>query len=190
MADTVVHHRDFWDDLRVDLTRVTAGGNSPTWSQFADDGGLGNTGSSTGVYLWHFPSNSETEVHFSMQLPHAHKYLSDLRPHVHWVQPEGTTGQGVRWGLEYTFAEVNNAFGATTIIGGSGLTTAVAGTHLVTSLGTISGAAIDSASGMLVCRLFRDHDHADDDYAQSVPVMEFDIHYQRDAPGSREEFVK
>ena len=43
---------------------------------------------------------------------------------------------------------------------------------------------------MLLCRVFRNSSHADDDLAQDAFAFEIDFHYQLDTMGSRQEYVK
>ena len=53
---------------------------------------------------------------------------------------------------------------------------------------TITDPGFSGTSGMCLTRLWRDV--SGDDYAADAIVYEFDIHYQRDQPGSRTEFTK
>ena len=180
-----------WEDIRVPVTATRKeGSKQPGFGQFKDDGS-----SSQGVFIDWFDKSTEEELYFAMQMPHSYKFGTDLHAHVHWV-PETTGGANelVRWGMEYTFQEINSVFGNTTLIYSSavagGDTTMVAGKHYLTELGEIDGSAIDSVSSMLIGRIFRDATHADDDYDDDAGLLEIDFHYQKDTDGSRQEYVK
>jgi hypothetical protein len=63
------------------------------------------------------------------------------------------------------------------------------GQHLITSLGTIPGTNL-GISTILVCRLYRATGDASDTFANEVGLLGFDIHYEKDTEGSRQEFTK
>jgi hypothetical protein len=189
-----------YDDLRVPLERgALAGGNNPTFTKFKDNGA-----GSVGVYAYSFAyqavAGNEEELFFSQQLPHGYKEGTDLKPHIHWSPAvSGAAGQFVKWGLEYTIANVDGTYGNTAIIKSdasgastattSGDSTLTAGKGYVTAIGTISGTGVE-VSAMLICRVFRNSSHADDTLAQAAFGCEIDFHHQIDTLGSRQEYVK
>ena len=81
------------------------GVNDPNLVQVKDNGS-----GSTGVYTYQFDNNTEEELFFAAQIPHAWKEGSNIYPHVHWYPTNTDTGN-VIWGLEYTWANVNGTFG-------------------------------------------------------------------------------
>lgn len=135
-----------------------------------------------------------------MQIPHTWKVGTDLHPHVHWVPvSNGTAGQKVSWGLEYSFARIGDSFGNTTIIYGNTSvpndSSLVADKHYLTNLPEIATEddITYAVSSMLVGRLFRNTAGAgesEDDYGAAVRLFEFDIHIEIDTVGSREEYTK
>lgn len=192
--------RPVWDDLRVPLVGVQAGGlKPPAWAQFMDDGA-----GSVGVYGWAFGDEAveanEEQLFFAAQLPHTYKEGTDIRVHVHWSPAiGGAAGEFVKWGLEYTWVNINGTYGNTAIItsdasSADAATTSedasmVADKHYVTKIGVISGAG-QTISSMLVCRVFRNSSHADDDLAEDAFGLEIDFHHQVDTMGSRQELIK
>jgi hypothetical protein len=178
-----------WEDLRYPASSIGLRGNTdPDWVQLADDGSR-----STGVYVLGFDDTTEEEVYCAVQLPHEWKEGSNIYAHVHWTPPSGTASltKGVRWGLEYTWANIGvvdgsgtpATFGNTSIIYVTDSDTFTADEHRM-----INFAAIDATgktfSSMLICRLFRDAASSSDDYADDALLLEFDIHYEIDSLGS------
>jgi len=131
---------------------------------------------------------TEEELFFEVQLPHGYDEGSIIVPHVHWV-PTGAAASGdVRWGLEYTWANIGGSFGTTNSVG----VTDTAGSqydHQIASFGDISGSG-KTISSVILCRLYRDPDHEDDDYGDDAAVVSIDIHVLHDSLGSDEETDK
>jgi len=186
-----------WDDLRVPVTSTRKGGSKdPDFAVWLKD----TAGTSQGVFLEWFDKDTEEELYFSVQLPHNYKLGTPIHAHVHWVgKSAGGFGQGVSWGLEYTWIDIAGLFGVTTIIGSNVATGQVgaspaADTHYLTELGMITPGANQGAnvSSMLTCRLFRDATSsiATDNYTADAGLLEIDFHYQIDTPGSFSEYSK
>ncbi len=171
-----------WDDLRVPLNAVKlAGVKDPSFDTF-----LG------GVRAFSFSNQAvlanEEEVFFAAQLPHTYKEGSDIIPHLHWSP--STAGAGtVRWGLEYTWANVNDIFQATTTAYAEAATNNNSNEQLIASFGNFSGIE-KRISSMLICRLFRNSSHANDTYGDGAFLIEFDFHFEKDALGSIRTFIK
>lgn len=182
-----------WNDIMVYPDATTREGSKPpVWGTvFKNDSG--NT--STGVYLWMFSQNQEQELHFSVQIPHDYKEGSELHPHVHWTTISGTpAGNNVVWGLEYTVISVGGNFPATTTLTTNSVHPDIGapsgvGQHLVSEFSTISGSGL-KISSILVCRLFRKAGDPSDTFPGAVGFLGFDIHYQQDTQGSRQQWVK
>jgi hypothetical protein len=186
-----------WDDIMVFPDATTRGkSNIPVWggpSETAFKKNGANT--SQGVFLWMFSATSEQELYFTVQLPHGYKLESPVYPHVHWTTASGTpSGTNVVWGLEYAAIAIGGNFPTTTTLTSNTVIAAIGtpsgiGQHLVTTLGTISGTNL-GISSILVCRLFRAAANGNDTFGNEVGLLGFDIHYEKDTQGSREEFVK
>jgi hypothetical protein len=174
-----------WEDLRVPLTTTKLAGNDPSFEVFQDDGGGPAT---RGVWAYAFVHNATKEVFFECQIPHSYAEVSNIYPHVHWAPSTADAGT-VRWGLEYTWANIDAAFPTTTIIYVNDDAAGTAKTHQVASFSNIAGAG-QTISSMLACRLFRDTASGDDDYDYKAFLLEFDFHIQVDSLGSDAESSK
>lgn len=182
-----------WNDLMVFPDATTKGGsNPPEWgSVFKKNAG----GTSQGVYLWMFSPTIEEELYITVQIPHDYKVGSDLHPHVHWTTATGTpSGSDVVWGIEYTIAAVGGTFPNTGILTSNTLVTECGtpsgtGQHLISPFSPVSGAGL-GISSVLICRLFRVAGDAADTFPNTVGLLGFDIHYEQDTQGSREQWTK
>jgi hypothetical protein len=168
-----------WDDLRVPMTSTKLGGSKdPHFALFLANGG------SQGVFAYHFDKASEEELYFSVQLPHGYALHTDIQPHVHWsviTAPAG--GTTVRWGLEYTWADINGVYSAPLIIYTTATDPVTRYKHILSSFSDIDGSSIGVVSSMLLCRIFRDV--ANDNFDEDAALLEIDFHYQSDTIGSR-----
>lgn len=191
VSDSAKLTQGSWDDLRVPMNATRAPTlNYPGFDQVYQD--VGET--STGVYLYCFDDGTEESLFFAVQMPYNWFYLSDatIYPHVHWIQQTDDT-TNVVWGLEYTWARIsdgsgesNMSFGSTTIIysgehpvggaNGSDL-------HLMSNFPGIDGNGY-TFSSMLICRIFRAVDEAEDEYPADACMLEVDFHYKV-RPGAR-----
>jgi len=181
-----------WDDLMVYPDATTKSGSySPSWARF------GQNGSSQGVFLWMFSPTTEQELYFTVQIPHSYKLGTTIYPHVHWTTTTGTpSGTNVVWGLEYTIMKISGTFSTTTtIITANTVISTPTSTaqHLITSFGGIASGTTPNEIGIstvLICRLYRKAVDTNDTFDNSVGLLGFDIHYERDTEGSRTEFAK
>jgi hypothetical protein len=169
-----------WDDIRVPLTRARILGQA---SDADFDVYKGS------VRAFTFDDTTDEEIFFSVQLPHNFTYGTNIHPHVHWAPTNTNTGD-VRWCLEYTLAEEGGTFGGTTTDCFLSAGTGTADEHILAEFSDIDGSAIDTLSAMLLCRLYRDANHVDDDYNADAVGLEIDFHYEIDDFGSRLEAVK
>ena len=182
-----------WDDLKVPVNSVKIKNTTEgaAWGSF-----LGNT-----LLLWfknQSDQNKESDIVFTVQMPHGWKEGTKIYPHVHWTAKDGAPmATRVAWGLEYTWVKVGEVFGATTTITGNTVAAPNTGDianyeHVITRIGTdgINGDG-KTLSSMLVCRLFRNSsDSANDTYTGEAGLLEIDFHYQIDSDGSNEEYTK
>ena len=173
-----------WDDLRVPVTATNIGtANNPNFSQV-----LTNGAGSQGVYTYLFDASAEEELLFNVQLPHAWKEGTDIEPHVHWFPTSADTGT-VRWGLEYTWSNVDGTFSNTTIIYINDAADGTVYKHQLADFAAISGTG-KTLSSMLMCRVFRDAGHVNDTYTGDAGLLEIDFHHRIDSLGSLSEYVK
>jgi len=171
LAETV------WEDARIPIGAMILGSSPP---------GVGTFFGSVSVLL--FDPSADEEVYLTIQLPHGYKEGTDIVAHVHWA-PTSTSTNDVVWGLEYQWQNIGQAFtGASTTITVTDAGNGVTGEHQVASWSAISGTG-KTISSMLVCRLYRDVDPVDN-FPNDAALLEFDIHFEVDTMGSRQEFTK
>jgi hypothetical protein len=192
-----------WDDLRIEPSVRGTGSNNPTFTQFADDTALGDTGTSRGVFLYMFTDESaanEKEVFFTIQMPHGWDGGS-IYMHVHWVGTVSDTTAAPRWGLEYAWKEIGATFGATTTVytdgsnyTGSGTDANVTlGIHYLSKFAAIApGSTADGLSSILIGRLFRNSSDGGDTYnaaSNACGLLYIDCHFQMARLGSTDEYT-
>lgn len=168
-----------WEDKTIPIGgMVLSGANQPTVGIFL--GAISTLLFAPGVL---------NEVFITLQIPHRYSEGTDVRPHLHWA-PINVNAGNVVWGMEYQWRNVGAQFAnptaTLTVTTAAGL---VGGGHQVAGFGTVVGAG-QLLSSMFAMRLYRDGANAADTYLSSAALLEFDIHYQADARGSRQEFVK
>ena len=161
-----------WDDMRVSLLRGTTGVNLPTLSTFRN-----------GVQAYSFSATVLNELFFDVQLPHGFVPGTPIEPHLHW-SPGNSTNTGVaRWGLEYTWQNINGAFPASSTIYVEQAGAGVAYQHQLASFGNLSSAGF-GVSSVLMCRVFRDAAHANDTFNVGAFGISMDIHFQERSFGT------
>ena len=180
---------DQWNDLRVPLSATNVGAaRQPTFKQWRDDG----AGSVPGLYGQVFPHSSEREVFFDAQLPHSYKEGTRIAPHVHFsplVAP--ADGETVRFGLEYTWANVGGVFPTTTTIYAEyTFDSDVVYAHLIGGFDPDIDEPTMKVSAMIGGRLFRDALHVNDTHNEEIVVHEIDFHFLMESFGSEQEFSK
>jgi hypothetical protein len=129
------------------------------------------------------------------QMQHSYRLGSNLYPHIHWVQTEDEIPNFL---LEYRCFDIGED------PTGSFIQAARTTNAITYSSGTIHQMTMfpnfnpnfSGVSGMCDLKLYRDTDNSStefagaDQFSTDVLVKEFDFHYQRDAPGSKQESVK
>ena len=173
-----------WDDLRVVPGVLDRPGNNDPAIRTWQPGGGGTT-----FYVWGFAASKEG--FFTCQLPHGYLEGSDIKMHTHWspgADGVGENGHTVAWKLDYSWANTDAAFPVSAT---ANMTDACSGTNHLHELSpevTVSGTG-KTVSSMLVCRFYRDS--GDSWVGSGNPILlEFDIHIQMDAVGSRTSLAK
>jgi len=164
---------DEWDDLRFPFTRDKQGQSEKPDYDFTNMGLL-------------FPQNNSGEVvYITAQMPHSWKAGSGIKPHIHYVQDEA---QEPAFKMDYRWYNNNGdptvAF-ATLIASTFGFAYTSGSILQIVSFPEIDGSGF-GLSSMLDIQIYRD----DNVVSGDVLAKEFDIHYQIDRPGSRQEFTK
>lgn len=169
-----------WDDMRIVPGAFQfAGSADPTLSTWQP----GGAGATFRVYEF----NTNDEVFFTTQTPHTYKEGTDFKPHVHWTPRNvGVTESGntVNWAMDFSIANVNGIFAASTNVALSDTCSGNDDQHEVSASGTITGTGI-TISSMIMGRLYRNTgDTWTSNGAGGRPVLlEIDIHFQLDTPG-------
>ncbi len=179
-----------WDDLRIIPGAFRfAGSSDPTLSPWQPTG--------SGATYRVFEFNLNDEAFGTTQMPHKYKVGSDLYFHIHWT-PRGRgsaeSGNYVGWKVDYSVASIHGEFGASQTLDLSDVCSGTNEEHEITSSAVVSGTGL-GISNIVVFRIYRSDTGSDDTWsnngAGNRPVMlEFDIHYQIDTMGSRQEGAK
>jgi len=173
-SDAVEYQDTLWEDLRFPFTTLRQG--ATTKPDF----------DATNVGLL-FPRNDTGEVvYINAQMPHAYKLETALHPHIHFVQSSATTPV---FKMDYRWYKNNGdpTVDFTTLTASDFIYSYTSGDILqMVSFPSIDGSGINDVSSMLDIKIYRDDNNAIGD----VLTKEFDIHYEIDRVGSRQEFAK
>ena len=179
-----------FDDLRVVPGAFSfAGAADPSLIDWQP----GGTGATFKVYAF----RKNDEVFASCQMPHSYKEGSDIYPHIHWTpHSRGTAedGASVGWKVDYSIANIGDAFPASTTLDLSDTVSGADDKHEIISSTAITGTGL-KISHIIMLRIYRSDTGTDDTWAgttadQSPVLLEFDIHFEIDTAGSRTELVK
>lgn len=171
-----------WEDCRVAVNNVKVPATkNPDWVAYK--GGLVLSFGAEVI------EGNEEEVYFMIQLPHAIKEGSTIKPHVHWVAKTDEASKAVRWGMSYSFANIDATFPDETTIHVNTATNNDADKHLVGYFPDIELTSM-KISSMLIIKLFRNSSSVSDTYTGEAYLLEFDIHIEINTIGSREVLVK
>jgi hypothetical protein len=171
-----------WDDLRVAVNNVKVPATKkPDWVSYKS--GLVLSFGAEALEI------NEEEVYFMIQLPHSIKEGSTIKPHIHWVPKSDEASKKVRWGMSYSFANIDAAIPDATVIYADADTNNNSDTHLVGYFPDIPLPDM-LISGMMIIKLFRNSSSASDTYTDEAYVLEFDIHIEHNTIGSREVLIK
>ncbi len=182
-ADTVNITGTVWEDLRTPVTQLRVPSvKAPTWTAYR--------GSQVLAFSDQAVAGNEEEVYLAIQMAHEYKEGTDLYIHPHFVYSANQTNTSVRWGLSYTWADLDVKFPTeTTIYATSLLTNDDADIHRFTSFASINGAG-KTISSILLLKFFRNSSHASDNYTDDVYLLDVDAHYLIDASGSSQQWGK
>lgn len=163
-----------WDDLRAPASTIRQGASLKPDYDTTENGLL-------------FPQNDATEIaYIVMQFPHNRKNGSDISPHIHFIQ---SSSDVPIFKIDYRWYKNGDTVPAiwTTLSTSGVVFTYTSGSILqISSFPDIDGSGIDTVSSILDIKLYRD----DNVVTGDVLLKEFDVHYQIDQMGSRQEFIK
>jgi hypothetical protein len=176
-ADQPLEYTDVvWEDLRFSLTQTRRGASLKPAMDY------------TNVGLLFEQDAAADKLYIVAQFPHERKLGATVKPHLHWQQASATLPV---WKMDYKWVINGEAVPA---LFTEGIEPSVVETFDYTTgnLAQISQWAAltppegDNVSTMLLIKLYRDDSTA----PETVLGFEFDIHYQIDTPGSKQEYVK
>lgn len=173
-----------WEDFRVNLDKGASGAKFNFLS--------GNSG----PQIWYFENAANEAMSFTLELPHNWKEGSTIYPHIHWA-PKSTKIGNVKWFMEYTWINFNastpEAFPVTSTLSAIHLGPFTINTHVLTQL-TISNIGISGSvktiSSMIVGRIWRDANDAQDTYGDDAGLLSLDFGFEMDTQGSRTDNAK
>ena len=175
-----------WDDLRIVPGAFDLPGTSDPALVAYTPGGSG-----IATKLYEFQDGDI--ACFTVQLPHSYAQGEDIKVHIHWTPgANGVTENGkyVGWKIDYTWANINGAFGSMTTADLSDVCDGTDHKHQMTPDVTITGTD-KNISSMLICNVRRTDTGTDDTWAGTsageLPLLlEIDFHIPMDTLGSRQ----
>lgn len=175
-----------WDDIRIVPGSFDRPGSSDPSLQTWQPGGSGAT-----YNVWCF--NQSDYVIFSCQVPHNYKIGSTLYIHVHWTPHDRGTAEAtktVAWKVDLSLVDLDGVFPSSETID---LTDTCDGTndkHQMTPDVAITATA-SKVSAMIIGKLYRDSGDTWVGTGANAPaILELDLHYEIDTPGSRQRLAK
>ena len=172
----------FWDDLRFPATGFNPAGSTAPPAVLTTNG------------LLSFAGAVDNIIGGVAQMPHQWKEGTAIHPHIHLAFPTAATAN-TRWLFEYNIANVDGDFTTDTVTYTSLAVITVANANNVARHVMAEFADIPmtgkTVSACVLWRLSRlaFSDGADTD-TNDCTLIEFDLHYERDSPGSRTELTK
>lgn len=170
----------YWDDLRSPGNVGRQGAAFPTWD--------------TTEIGWRYsnnpPANQQTQ--YISQMPHKWAEGTDVEPHIHWyLTVAGAAGEDVVWRHQWRIASAGGTFPAAFTSNDVTVDVSAYGVreHLITAFPAVSMAG-ETVSCCMQSRIVRVTSQPADDHESDVIMVEFDIHYQVDTPGSWQEYSK
>lgn len=172
MPNTAYPFAGEWTDSQTPALATRPGGSAPKF--IALNGGIFGDRYGNG-----------DEAHGSFQMPHSAIGGGELRLHVHFTTAAAiTVGQTFIWGLEYSFAGVNDVFPATATVSPAYVIPDVTALrHRVHPLVTIT-LPTPAASCILMFRVFRTAGTS----AVQTYLLSIDGHFQQGQYGTEPEY--
>ena len=163
-------------EVWLPATAMYQSGATPDWYK-----AIGN------LFFAAFGPDTDEELHGSLLIPASYKDGSNITVGIRWLAiGDGEGGEQVRWGLEYAWCDKNEVLAAAS--GDIGVTAPatppiVAHKHYDTQFSAITGTNMLGGS-TFAFRLYRDANHADDDWVDDVYLVGLYIRYEIDKLGA------
>jgi hypothetical protein len=167
-----------WEDLRFPATAINPAG-APSAMVF-DTTNIGFLASASSTQV----------IAIIAQIPHSWKTGSTIFPHIHW-EPTTTNIGNVVWRMEYKWTNIFDTESSAWLTPLDLVAPAdgVVWKHQLSSFEGLSGAG-KSLSSLITIKISRIGGSDLDTYTGNALLKEFDIHYEIDTLGSREEYFK
>lgn len=156
-----------WKDLIIPGEETRSGASAPAFTAIVG-----------GIYKPLFHNAQIDEVHATWHMNHDYVIGTDVYMHVHWSP--STTNTGVcRWGFEWSYARGYSldAFTSTTTTIIEQAASGVAGKHQIAESAALTIPNLET-DGLIIFRLFREGNHANDTFTGDSWLLTCDIHYQ------------
>jgi hypothetical protein len=166
----------FWDDLVTPATLVNLAG-TPAPPAYNDV-----------EMTIDFSATATNTIQLVFQLSHAWATGTTVHFHVHW-KPSNTDTGNVLWEHKWRWTSIDAVAGSWTTTTVPEAASGVANKHAIGAIKAISGSG-QGISSILQLQLQRLGNDAADTFTGLAQVMSIDVHYQRDAPGTVNEYAK
>ena len=167
LSKAIVYRDQFVDGLSL----KGGAADPPTFAAF-----------SGGVWANRFDNGATMASHATIELQHDYVDGSDMELHIHW-SPSTTNTGNVRWGCEYTFANMDATFPATTTVTAVSAGGGIVNRHQYLTLATISGIGLTKGA-VMAFRIYREGAHAADTFTGNAFLHRIALHYAVDKLGS------
>lgn len=171
-----------YDDCYPSAVGFGVGAAAPSFTIY-------NTGN---LRAYEFVNTGIKELNLQFELYHMYKEGDTIHPHLHLYIPDNGNAGNIRFGFEYTWANMNN-------------TGALVTTTIYLDVPRAANAGIDNnfyvefpdiigtgkmISSIVACRIFRDPGATQDTFTSSVWLKGCAIHYRKNTLGSHLETIK
>lgn len=180
-VDTINYSNGYWESAHAPITAIRLSDTKPpAWTPYSAGAVLAFGDEALA---------NEESVSFVIEMPHAYEEDSPVILCTKYALPADAAGAAVRWKLEYAWANIGEAIPATDTIYTLTSTTAVADTIYCGSFAPLDGTGKKMRS-IIIGTLTRNSSDAADDFAGDIYLLEIDLYYQQDSPGSATPGVK
>ena len=165
--------KDGWFDVPMEISVQAGAADAPTWTEFED-----------GFGLYAFSPDSLTSARADIHLNHDYKPATMIYPHIHWTTNLNAAGT-VRFGVTWKYARRDDSpsgiirfTSPQTIYIEHTVALGEVGNHQVSEPTAGNGIyhADFEVDGMILCKFFRDGEHANDTFPGQVFFIKADAH--------------
>ncbi len=130
-----------------------------------------------GIYAYTYFAGQTTQAYANFDVPFDWATDTDLYAAIHWSPGNSTATGDVRFGLEFTYANVDGTFGASDTFYISGTSDGTAYKHYQSISSSFPGTLVEANTRFLI-RIFRDGGNVADTLAADLFIVGFDLYYQ------------